>query len=66
MKEDLPDRIYKDNLSNIEERNSLFLTIFNRRRYEWDIMCEKNTATSSDTFYRTLNEMRYYFYSAQE
>lgn len=66
MEEKLPKKVYSHNEDNFEARKNLILTVFNRKSYEWDIMCERNETTSRGTFYRQLNGMRYYFYSPQE
>ena len=67
MSETLPESLLSLNEANLEARDSMLVTVFNRRRYVWDIFCENNRhSTKMKTFYDTLNNMRYYFYSAVE
>ena len=67
MSETLPESLLSLNEANIEARDSMLVTVFNRRRYVWDIFCETSRdSTKMKTFYDTLNNMRYYFYSAAE
>ena len=45
MSEKLPPSIVEENASNIEARESIPITVFNRRRYVWDINCERSEET---------------------
>ena len=65
MAEKLPESLLGLNRANIEARESMMVSVLNRRRYVWYILCESDeNSTQSSTFYNTLNNMRYYFYSA--
>ena len=67
MNEKLPESILALNQANLEARESMMLTVFNRRRYAWDIFCETaRDSTKKMAMYDILNNMRYYFYSAAE
>ena len=64
MSEKLPASILAENTANLEARQSIPISVFNRRRYVWDINCERSEGTSSTNFYQTLHGIRQYFYSA--
>ena len=47
-------------------RKDIDIEVMARKRYKWDINCEKIESTSSDTFFETLLKLRIYFYSTDE
>ena len=67
MAEKLPESLMRMNQINIEARDKLLVTVINRRRYVWDMICEsRDDRTTNKTFFETLNNMRFYFYSPSE
>ena len=47
-------------------RSALQLQVMTRKRYHWDIKCEKDPATSSANFYEQIYQLRSYFYETEE
>jgi len=52
--------------SNITDREDLLINVMTRKRYSWDIDCERDEATSSQTFYSAVYQLRYYFYGVED
>ena len=48
-------------MSMMNTRNALQMQVMTRKRYSWDIACEKDPATSSANFYEQLKKIRPYF-----
>ena len=47
-------------------RADLRLNVMTRKRYTWDVECEKNEQTTSKGFFNELNSIRGYFYSYKQ
>ena len=66
MAEKFPQYMADDDLSNIEIRSALQIQVMTRKRYSWNLACEKSNQTSSKNFYSAMHDMRYYFYGVEE
>lgn len=61
------DQIDKNDVSfGIETRKEIQLNVMTRRRYKWDIYCEKLYYRDPMTFFHELAKIRPYFYSMDQ
>ena len=66
MQDKFPKYVDDDSLSRIQIREKLRLEFYSRRRYNWNLTCEKNPKTSSKTFFSAIHDIRYFFYSEED
>jgi len=66
MQDKFPKYVDDDSLSRIQIRDKLPLQFYSRRRYNWNLTCEKNPKTSSKTFFSAIHDIRYFFYSNED
>lgn len=66
LDEKLPTFYSDPEMSYSPIRKALQLSIMTRRRYKWDLMCERSTVTSSKSFFNALYQIRPYFYGIED
>ena len=52
--------------AKLEARKDISLQLFALKRYPWDIQCEQFSQTSSNSFFRTLKKISFYFYPNEQ